>query len=115
MYVAVACRIMTCSISKGFVTYHGSMECEINYKLQLLSEHQVLFGLRVKWPEHKSDCTGLKDELSCMSFSPYAFTACTGTVLPSLGIIVHSACKKLEIPCFFDEVDISAIFYLIHV
>ena len=81
----------------------------------LLSEHQVLFGLRVKWPEHKSDCTGLKDELSCMSFSPYAFTACTGTVLPSLGIIVHSACKKLEIPCFFDEVDISAIFYLIHV
>jgi len=31
MYVAIACRIMTCSISKGFVTYHGSMECEINY------------------------------------------------------------------------------------
>ena len=31
MYVAIACLIMTCSISKGFVTYHGSMECEINY------------------------------------------------------------------------------------
>jgi len=31
MYVAITCCIMTCSISKGFVTYHGSMECEINY------------------------------------------------------------------------------------
>ena len=31
MYVAITCFIMTCSISKGFVTYHGSMECEINY------------------------------------------------------------------------------------
>ena len=31
MYVAITCSIMTCSISKGFVTYHGSMECEINY------------------------------------------------------------------------------------
>ena len=31
MYVAIACHIMTCSISKGFATYHGSMECEINY------------------------------------------------------------------------------------
>jgi hypothetical protein len=53
-----------------------------------------------------------------MSFSPYAFTVCTGTVLPSLGIIVHGACKKkikLEIRCFFDELDISAIFYFIHV
>ena len=30
MYVAITC-IMTCSISKGFVTYHGSLECEINY------------------------------------------------------------------------------------
>jgi hypothetical protein len=42
--------------------------------------------------------------------------ACTGTVLPSIGIIVRSACKiKLEIPCFFDEVNISAIFYLIYI
>jgi hypothetical protein len=31
MYVAITCCIMTCSISKGFVTYRGSMECEINY------------------------------------------------------------------------------------
>ena len=31
MYVAITCCIMTYSISKGFVTYHGSMECEINY------------------------------------------------------------------------------------
>jgi len=31
MYVAITCCIMTFSISKGFVTYHGSMECEINY------------------------------------------------------------------------------------
>jgi len=35
------------------------------------------------------------------------------------GIIVHGACKKkklkLDTPCFFDEVDISEIFYLIHV
>jgi len=60
----------------------------------LLGEYQVLFGLRVKWLEHKSDCTRLKDEFSCMSFSPYAFTACTGTVLPSHGIIVRVACKK---------------------
>ena len=30
MYVAITC-IMTCSISNGFVTYHGSLECEINY------------------------------------------------------------------------------------
>jgi hypothetical protein len=34
MYVTITCCIMTYSISKGFVTYHGSMECEINYKLQ---------------------------------------------------------------------------------
>ena len=31
MYVAITCCIMTCSISKSFVTYRGSMECEINY------------------------------------------------------------------------------------
>ena len=35
MYVVIACRIMTCSISKDFVTYHGSMECEINYNYNL--------------------------------------------------------------------------------
>ena len=32
MYVAITCCIMICSTSKGFVTYHGSMECEINVK-----------------------------------------------------------------------------------
>ena len=40
MYVAIACRIMTCSISKGFVTYHGSMECEINYNYKLCYMHK---------------------------------------------------------------------------
>ena len=36
MYVAITCCIMTCSISKGFVTYHGSMECEINVKCEMI-------------------------------------------------------------------------------
>jgi len=39
MYVALACRIMTCSISKGFATYHGSMECEINYNYNYNNPH----------------------------------------------------------------------------
>jgi hypothetical protein len=33
---------MTCSISKGFVTYYGSLECEINYKLQLRDKRLAL-------------------------------------------------------------------------
>ena len=36
MYVAITCCIMTCSISKGFITYHGAMECEINYDYNIL-------------------------------------------------------------------------------
>ena len=39
MYVAITCCIMTCSISKGFVTYHGSMKCEINYNYGQISGH----------------------------------------------------------------------------
>jgi len=41
MYVAIACHIMTCSISKGFVTYHGSMECEINYNYNYNYNHFI--------------------------------------------------------------------------
>ena len=42
MYVAITC-IMTCSISKGFVTYHGSLECEINYNYN----YTVLLGAAI--------------------------------------------------------------------
>jgi len=45
MYIAITCRIMTCSISKGFVTYHGSMECEINYNYNY-SQHS---SYRMQW------------------------------------------------------------------
>jgi hypothetical protein len=33
---------MTCSISKGFVTYHGSLECEINYNYNYLTSKRKL-------------------------------------------------------------------------
>ena len=34
---------MTCSISKGFVTYHGSLECETNYKLQMTVLNKYIY------------------------------------------------------------------------
>ena len=45
MYVAIICCIMTCSISKGFVTYHGSMECEINYNYSPIFKDQAVQDL----------------------------------------------------------------------
>ena len=47
MHVAITCCIMTCSISKGFVTYHGSMECEINVKCE--SDKGWSSNLRFVW------------------------------------------------------------------
>ena len=50
---------MTCSISKGFVTYHGSMECEINYNYNYnynifldmphIGPSAIQSGTRTKW------------------------------------------------------------------
>ena len=46
MYVAITCCIMTCSISKGFVTYHGSMECEINVKCEIANCDETEFKFK---------------------------------------------------------------------
>jgi len=70
MYVAITCRIMTCSISKGFVTYHGSMECEINYNYNYNKENiktsaKESLGLHeMKWhkPWFDKECVGFLDE-----------------------------------------------------
>ena len=45
MYVAITCCIMTCSIYKGFVTYHGSMECEINYNYNYNYNYIILHSI----------------------------------------------------------------------
>ena len=47
MYVAITC-IMTCSISKGFVTYHGSLEGEINYNYN----YNYLVEFSSSWVTH---------------------------------------------------------------
>lgn len=54
--------------------------------------------------------TEINNELSCTSVSPYAFMACTGTVLPSLRATVYGACKKTQNFLVFYEVDILQYF-----
>jgi hypothetical protein len=49
MYVAITCCIMTCSISKGFVTYHGSTECEINYNYNYYKTESISISKFSVW------------------------------------------------------------------
>ena len=55
MYVAITCCIMTCSISKGFVTYHGSMKCEINYNYNYNYNYKCGVG---EESQHLLECAG---------------------------------------------------------
>jgi len=54
MYVAITCCIMTCSISKGFVTYHGSMECEINYNYNYNITNQIHIRKKLLFLVHQT-------------------------------------------------------------
>ena len=57
MYVAITCCIMTCSISKGFVTYHGSMECEINVNVNAISTLcSTLYYISMPLMHHTFNC-----------------------------------------------------------
>ena len=60
----------------------------------LLSEYQVLLGLRVKWLEHESDCTRLNVELRLCPFRHLPSRRAQVQFYLHFGIIVHGASKK---------------------
>jgi hypothetical protein len=66
MYVAITCCIMTCFISKGFVTYHGSLECEINYNYNYNYNYLVVF-FRFSTP-FSAKCFNVSDERTVSIF-----------------------------------------------